>query len=862
MTDLAALVVRMQADNSQYIKALDQATSKLQSFSKDSNEALAGLADKIGSAFAVGKIAEFAASSIESAASLERLSQSAGVSVEGLSAMTLAAAASGLSQDELGQSLKKLNVNIAEAAGSASSKAGVAFRALGIDVKNADGSIKDAGQILPEIANKFAQMADGPNKTAFAVQLLGRQGQALIPVLDQGAAGLDAFKTQAEAAGIVMSGPLAAAAEEFSQKLEVAKATVTQGLGIAISAQLLPVLNSLVSSFSANAGGGEKFRVIAEEITTAVQIVASVVIEAVAQFQKWGTAIGAVGAAAVQAAQGNFAEAGEIWKQGAADNVATEKAATDALAGLWHQQTATEIAAAQQAFIAKEEINKAKGSGPNLEAAVAQAAAEKELQKYSDGLKDQASAFGLGGAALTAYKLKFGPLAEAIKGAGDAGKKLAAEAQGWANALQFKTDTKSTDALKNALQEQIALYGQGDLAAEKYKLSTGEIGKAFGRMGAAGATAKAAVLALDTQLIEMKDKTAIDAINNKTLELTGHLNAAALAAYDLQNRALKENLTGTGDTAGLATLAAQRDQVDAQSQINELNEKAGLIKDQLAITETKLNAEVATGPLTELAGEQALSAARIVALQQLTGVANAEQLIADTSGSTNVQLVAGVQKFQSSLVSLQATTTQLENSVRSGLESAFADNFSKLISGAESFRKALRSFFTDIEKQLDQLVAKDFSQSIFGTGGAGGGVAGALAGIFGGGLGGGGAGGMNGIMGLFGGGGAGVASTGAAAAGVSQDSIANSISVALPGFAEGGTLGANRWGIVGEKGKELVYSGAHNMNVIPAASGKTQNVTNHFTIQAPGGTISRASQMQTAAAAARSLAQANRRNNQ
>ena len=32
--------------------------------------------------------------------------------------------------------------------------------------------------------DKFQNLADGPNKTALAIQLLGRQGQQLIPVLN------------------------------------------------------------------------------------------------------------------------------------------------------------------------------------------------------------------------------------------------------------------------------------------------------------------------------------------------------------------------------------------------------------------------------------------------------------------------------------------------------------------------------------------------------------------------------------------------------------------------------------------------------------------------------------------------------
>ncbi|HXI99560.1 MAG TPA: phage tail tape measure protein, partial [Gemmatimonadaceae bacterium] len=196
MTDLASLVVRMQADNSQYIKALDQATAKLNKFAHEQENAFTQLKDqfvelgaKFAAGFAIEKIIEFTASSIESAAALERLSQTTGISTESLSALRLAAAASGLSADEMGVAYKKLNVSIEEAAGNAQSKAAVAFKALGISVTDASGNLKTADQILPELADKFASFADGPNKVALAVALLGKQGQNLIPVLNQGSAG-------------------------------------------------------------------------------------------------------------------------------------------------------------------------------------------------------------------------------------------------------------------------------------------------------------------------------------------------------------------------------------------------------------------------------------------------------------------------------------------------------------------------------------------------------------------------------------------------------------------------------------------------------------------------------------------------
>lgn len=844
MTDLAALVVRMQADNSSYIKALDQATGKLSQFSKDQTNLLKDLGEKFAAAFTIEKIVEFSASSIESAASLDKMAQSSGIAVESLSALRLAAAASGLSQDDLGLAFKKLNVSIAQAAGDGSSKAAAAFKSMGISVTDASGNVKTADTVFAEIATKFQGYADGPNKVAIAVQLLGRQGQNLIPVLNQGAAGLDDFRAKAEAAGLVISGQLAAAAEEFEQKAAVMKASIIDGLGVQITAQLLPALTSMVDAFDAGGNSGAIMAQAASQIVTGIKLVATVIIEVVAQFEKWGNAIGAVGAAAVAAAHGDFAEAGDIWKAGAADNVATQERASALITALWHEQNAEEIAEAKAKYELFAYLDKNKPAAPNETAAGVGEKAIKELEKYTTGIKDQELAFGLGGAALTRYKLQFGPLADAIKNAGDEGKKLAVEAQSYADKLQFKVDTRTTDAVTHSLQDQVTLYEAGDVAAERYKLTTGDLGKAYDRMGAAGEKARNTALGLQATITQRKDDNAIKAIDDQTLVLTGHLNAAALSAFDLQNRALKTNLTAAGDTGGLDKLAAQRDQVDAQSQINELNLKASQINTQLSVQVDLLNAKIANGQVSQLVGDNEIADARTNALMQLQAINTQEQTIATTSGSTNVALVDGVKKFGSSLVALQTQTKALENSIRSGLESAFANNFADLITGAKSFTQAIRAMATDIEKQFVNIIAKNFAENLFGTGGAAGGLSGMLAGFLGGGSGNGQSSGAN----------ASIASTGG------PDDILASLSAS--GYAGGGTIPSGQVGLVGEEGPELAYSGSQDMNIVPMKAGGGVSVTNHFIIQAPSGQISRQSQMQTAAAAARSIGQANRRNNQ
>jgi hypothetical protein len=75
-------------------------------------------------------------------------------------------------------------------------------------------------------------------------------------------------------------------------------------------------------------------------------------------------------------------------------------------------------------------------------------------------------------------------------------------------------------------------------------------------------------------------------------------------------------------------------------------------------------------------------------------------------------------------------------------------------------------------------------------------------------------------------------------------------------------MSSGSFGIVGENGPELAYSGSRDLQIIPGTgTNKAPQVTNHFVMSAPGGQISRQSQSQAGAAVARSLAMASRRNN-
>src|SRR3990170_3944932 len=170
-------------------------------------------------AASVAGITAFVKSTIDAADHMEKLSQSAGVSVETLSTMGYAAKFSGIDIEKLADGYKKLSKSMSETA-SGTGEAKKAFDVLGISVKNSDGSLKSSEQVMLELADKFAGMEDGAGKTALAMKFFGKSGADLIPMLNEGSAGLAEFAQKARDSGNALSTKAAAAAAEFNDKLD------------------------------------------------------------------------------------------------------------------------------------------------------------------------------------------------------------------------------------------------------------------------------------------------------------------------------------------------------------------------------------------------------------------------------------------------------------------------------------------------------------------------------------------------------------------------------------------------------------------------------------------------------------------
>ncbi|MEQ1512980.1 MAG: hypothetical protein ABL934_09900 [Lysobacteraceae bacterium] len=173
----------------------------------------------------------------------EEMAARIGVSTEFISEMGYAAKMAGGDSSFLEAALARLEVASAKAEQGAKGPS-AAFRSLGIDVRDAEGKVKSLEQLLPQIADKFKAMPDGPREAAVAVALFGREGRKMLPLLNEGAEGIEKLRTEARRLGLSVSTEMAAAAGVFNDNMDRMMFTV-RGLVSSILQDALPAMVEL-----------------------------------------------------------------------------------------------------------------------------------------------------------------------------------------------------------------------------------------------------------------------------------------------------------------------------------------------------------------------------------------------------------------------------------------------------------------------------------------------------------------------------------------------------------------------------------------------------------------------------------------
>ncbi len=117
--------------------------------------------------------------------------------------------------------------------------------ALGLTVADLQGLNPD--QQFERVADRISKIRDPALRTAAAMEVFGKTGTELLPMMQNGAAGIQALRQEARDLGIVMSTEDAQSAAAFGDALDQLWAVLKSGV-FAIGSALAPMLTELVQS--------------------------------------------------------------------------------------------------------------------------------------------------------------------------------------------------------------------------------------------------------------------------------------------------------------------------------------------------------------------------------------------------------------------------------------------------------------------------------------------------------------------------------------------------------------------------------------------------------------------------------------
>lgn len=289
------------------------------------------------------------------------------------------------------------------------------------------------------------------------------------------------------------------------------------------------------------------------------------------------------------------------------------------------------------------------------------------LGKLNDKLNEQVATYGLSSASAQIYDITLGKLSATVA----------------------ELNKATPDQLTNALYE---LEKQGKLSADSIALI-----KAATDAGVpAGEAFKNVVIANTNALDQLKSVDALSKLDSQLLTMTGHLQEAAKAAFDLANRPLTISIKTQQDTQQFSGLTASQQEAAAATQLLDINRQAIDVQDQLS----RKMADTATAGLA--AGDSALKIAGDEAAVRQTALDQFEQLYIKAQALANVQGLP-VAAFKSA-----TEQAQLLRSVMGSIQfnPKIVEDVAKAIDSQKQYNEVLKqekSINDDLSLQLAQL---------------------------------------------------------------------------------------------------------------------------------------------------------------
>ena len=183
---------------------------------------------------------------------IAKASKKTGMTTEDISRLRYAAERSGVGFGGLESALARMARSASEAAGGAEMYS-EAYDRLGVSVTDANGELKGGEQLFREVAEGLKNVDNATERATLAQEIFGKSGAQLLPLLNEGEAGIKKLGDRAEQLGMVLSGKAAKDSERFNDALADLKDTGTT-IAMTLGQTLMPTIAEIAEKVSEAVG--------------------------------------------------------------------------------------------------------------------------------------------------------------------------------------------------------------------------------------------------------------------------------------------------------------------------------------------------------------------------------------------------------------------------------------------------------------------------------------------------------------------------------------------------------------------------------------------------------------------------------
>ncbi|HPD28032.1 MAG TPA: hypothetical protein PK673_06625 [Paludibacteraceae bacterium] len=263
--NLFNLIAKITLDDKDYKKGINSAEKSGKSFGQSLTSGLK-VAGKAMAALYTGTVAVAAAiakvtlNSVKYGDEIAKESQKLNMSTAGYQKWSTMLEMAGTSIDVMSMGMKTFT-GILDEASKGNATALLTLQRLGLGYEDFAGlSVEDS---LKKVVEQFQRMEQGAEKTQLAVDLFGRSGQELLPLLNQEVGSIDELFKSYEELGLIISDDVLRASEDLDDQLSLLKKSfkvAAVNIGTVFMPAISKVVAGLLDLARGSAGAGETLK--------------------------------------------------------------------------------------------------------------------------------------------------------------------------------------------------------------------------------------------------------------------------------------------------------------------------------------------------------------------------------------------------------------------------------------------------------------------------------------------------------------------------------------------------------------------------------------------------------------------------